>query len=202
MATDDDGWVPVDGIGAPADRRDLDDLDLMAEVTHPVRGAILRRLKQPRSVAQLAELLDVPITRLYHHVNRLTDAGLIHVVATRQVAAVTERRYQTVARSFGVSADLLESTDKRELSAALGSLFDVAKPGFQRYVESDEFSMADHADQHSVLSLSAIHLSEARRLELLQRITELAEKFVSDLPDDDPGATTLHFFVSVNPEIT
>ena len=202
MATDDDGWVPVDGIGAPADRRDLDDLDLMAEVTHPVRGAILRRLKQPRSVAQLAELLDVPITRLYHHVNRLTDAGLIHVVATRQVAAVTERRYQTVARSFGVSADLLESTDKRELSAALGSLFDVAKLGFQRYVESDEFSMADHADQHSVLSLSAIHLSEARRLELLQRITELAEKFVSDLPDDDPGATTFHFFVSVNPEIT
>ena len=174
----------------------------MAEVTHPVRGAILRRLKQPRSVAQLAELLDVPITRLYHHVNRLTDAGLIHVVATRQVAAVTERRYQTVARSFGVSADLLESTDKRELSAALGSLFDVAKLGFQRYVESDEFSMADHADQHSVLSFSAIHLSEARRLELLQRITELAEKFVSDLPDDDPGATTLHFFVSVNPEIT
>ena len=202
MATDDDGWVPVDGIGSPADRRDLDDLDLMAEVTHPVRGAILRRLKQPRSVAQLAELLDVPITRLYHHVNRLTDAGLIHVVATRQVAAVTERRYQTVARSFGVSADLLESTDKRELSAALGSLFDVAKLGFQRYVESDEFSMADHADQHSVLSLSAIHLSEARRLELLQRIPELAEKFVSDLPDDDPGATTLHFFVSVNPEIT
>ena len=201
MPIDDEGWVPVEGISPPAERRDLDDLDLMAEVTHPIRGPILRRLKQPRTVAQLAELLDVPITRLYHHVNRLTDAGLIHVVATRQVAAVTERRYQTVAQSFGVDADLLQSTDKRELSTALGSLFDVAKLGFQRYVESDEFSLADHADQHSVLSLSAIHLSDERRLELLQRITEVANDFVSDLPDDDPGATTLHFFVSVNPEI-
>lgn len=202
MPIDDEGWVPVDGVGAPAERRDLDDLDLMAEVTHPVRGSILRRLKQPRTVAQLAELLDVPITRLYHHVNRLADAGLIHVVATRQVAAVTERRYQTVARSFGVATDLLESTDKRELSAALGSLFDVAKLGFQRYVESDEFGIADHADQHSVLSLSAIHLSDERRLELLERLTELANEFVSDLPDDDPGATTLHLFLSVNPEIS
>lgn len=200
MDSDPDGWEPVDGIGPPIERRELDDLDLMAEVTHPVRGGILRRLKQPRTVADLAELLDVPITRLYHHVNRLADAGLIHVVATRQVAAVTERRYQTVAKSFGVGADLLGSTDRRELSAALGSLFDVAKLGFQRYVESDGFSMEDHTDQHSVLTLSAIHLSDERRVELLQRITDLVEEFPSDLPDDDPAATTLHFFVSVNPE--
>lgn len=202
MPIDEEGWVPVDGVGPPEQRRELDDLDLMAEVTHPVRGSILRRLKQPRTVAQLAELLDVPITRLYHHVNRLADAGLIQVVATRQVAAVTERRYQTVARSFGVSTDLLQSTDKRELSAALGSLFDVAKLGFQRYVEGEQFSMADDADHHSLLSLSAIHVSDERRLELLERLNELANDFVSDLPDDDPAATTLHFFVSVNPEVS
>ena len=197
----DDGWIPVDGIAPPAERRDLPDLDLMAEVTHPIRGIIVRRLKQPRTVAELADLLDVPITRLYHHVNRLRDAGLIQVVATRQVAAVTERRYQTVARSFGVDAELLKSTDKRELSAAFSSLFDVAKLGFQRYVESDAFN-ADDADAHSTLSLGMIHLSDARRRELVQRISELIDEFPSDVDDDDPEAARLQFFVAVNPDIS
>ncbi|MDW3214212.1 MAG: helix-turn-helix domain-containing protein [Ilumatobacteraceae bacterium] len=203
MTIDDDGWVPVAGVGAPEERRDLDDLDLMAEATHPIRGMILRRLKEPRTVADVAELLDVPITRLYHHVNRLVDAGLIHVVATRQVAAVTERRYQTVARSFGVGADLLNSTDKRELSAALGSLFDVAKLGFQRFVESEAFTVADdEGDDDTALSLSEIHLTEPRRRELMRRLRELHEEFRSDATDDDPDASHLTLFVAVNPEAT
>lgn len=204
MKIDDAGdgsWVPVDGVGPPEERRELDDLDLLAEMTHPIRGVILRRLKQPRTVADLADLLDVPITRLYHHVNRLADVGLIHVVATRQVAAVTERRYQTVADAFGISPDLLNSTDKRELSAALGSLFDVAKLGFQRYVESDAFSITD--DEHTApLSLSEVHLTEERRRELVRRLTELLEEFRSDTTDTDPDAAHISLFVAVNPVTT
>jgi len=197
----DDGWTPVEGVGPPVERRDLDDLGLMADVTHPVRGSILRRLKQPRTVAELADLLGVPITRLYHHVNRLTDGGLIHVVATRQVAAVTERRYQTVARSFGVDAELLTSTDQRELSAVFGSLFDVAKLGFQRYVESDAFDTGA-AEAHSVLSLSEIHLSPGRHRELIRRISEVIDEFPSDVGDDDPDAASVQFFVAVSPDVS
>ena len=173
----------------------------MAEVTHPIRGVILRRLKEPRTVADLADLLDVPITRLYHHVNRLVDVGLIHVVATRQVAAVTERRYRTVARGFGMSPDLLNSTDKRELSIALGSLFDVAKLGFQRYVESDAFSITDD-DRATPRLLREVHLTEARRRELTLRLTELLDEFRSDTTDTDPDASHISLFVAVNPVTT
>ncbi len=59
----DDGWTPVPDCGEPADRYMLQDLDLISEVTHPVRGLVLRRLRQPLTVAELAALLDVPITR-------------------------------------------------------------------------------------------------------------------------------------------
>lgn len=197
-----DGWIAVDGLEPPVERLNLDDLSLMAEVTHPVRGRILRRLKQPRTVAELAESLDVPITRLYHHINRLVDVELIRVVATRQVAAVTERRYQTVARSIGIDHELLRSTDKQQLSAALGSLFDVAKMGFERFVESDGFSVDDHDWQHSVLSMSEIQLTDDRRRELIRRISELIEEFPSDTTDDDPDATRLHFFVAVSPDVS
>lgn len=202
MPIDDEGWQAVDGLEPQVERRDLNDLDLMSEVTHPIRGMILRRLKEPRTVADLAALLDVPITRLYHHVNRLVDAGLIRVVATRQVAAVTERRYQTVALSFGVDAELLNSTDRRELSAALGSLFDVAKIGFQRFVESGAFSANDDDDSDTVLSLAEVHLTEPRRSELMRRLTEVLEEFRSDATDTDPDAAHVHLFIAVNPEAT
>lgn len=198
MAAANDEWVPVEGAVEQTDRLDLDDLDLMAEVTHPVRSTVLRRLKEPRTVAQVAELLDVPITRLYHHVNRLVDAGLIQVVATRQVAAVTERRYQTVARSFGIGPDLLASTDPRELSAALGGLFDLAKVDFQRFVERAGITVDD--DQDTALALSSVHLTDARRRELMKRVEELVDEFKSDTADDDPEATQINLFIAVNPK--
>ena len=164
----DDGWVSSPEAAPIAERLDLDDIDLLGELTHEARGAILRRLRNPRTVAELAASMEAPVTRLYHHVNRLHDLGLIQVVATRQVAAVTERRYQVVARSFGVDPDILDSLDPRELAVALGGLFDVAKLGFQRMVEStgSEYLSADR-EAMSTLSLAEKFLSPERHRELV-----------------------------------
>ena len=178
----------------------LQDLDLISEVTHPVRGLILRRLRQPLTVAELAALLDVPITRLYHHVNRLTDLELIRVVATRQVAAVTERRYQVVARSFSIDSELLHSTDQRELAVALCSLFDVARLGFQRYIESGGMTDVDRDHERSALSLAEVRLSPDRHSELITRVTELVTEFQSDVDETDPNGTPVTLFVAAYEE--
>ncbi len=111
---------------------ELEDLDLLAEITHPIRGRIVRNLDSPRSAAELAELLDAPITRLYHHINRLEQAGLIAVQATRRVGAATQHRYQVVAKSFTLASHLYDELDGSELAQALGSLFDVAKIRLQQ----------------------------------------------------------------------
>jgi DNA-binding transcriptional ArsR family regulator len=196
----DDGWETLPGCESPAEQMDLDDLDLLAEATHPMRGAILRRLKSPRSVAELAELLDVPITRLYHHVNRLTDFALIRVVAVRRVGAVIERRYQVVAKSYRVDEDLLTTTDPRELSIALASIFDVAKLGFQRFIEAGGIGGAPLDDERSTLSLGEIRLSDARRRELMQELTELVERFPSDVDETDPEGSRITLFVAAYEE--
>jgi hypothetical protein len=188
----DAGWEPVPGCEVPADRLDLADLDLLAEVTHPIRGRILRLLRRPRTVAELAELLEVPTTRLYHHVNRLTDFELIRAVAVRRVAAVTERRYQVVAKSFRVDDELLATTDVRELAVALCSLFDVAKLGFQRFVETGGVTReVQEGRPRSALSLGTVQLSDARRDELMTAINDLVETFPSDVDDDDGTRVTL-----------
>lgn len=194
------GWIPVEGVGEPAERLELADIELLTETTHPIRGRLLRRMKQPRTVAELATLLDVPVTRLYHHVNRLDELGLIHIVATRRVAAVTERRYQVVAESFHVSPDLLERSDDRSMAQALGSLFDAAKLGLQKEIESGAHRRLGGIRDHSVLSLGERRLTAARREELIARFEALVSEFVSDADDDDPDAATMVLFVAAYPQ--
>ena len=200
-AGDADGWVPSPEATPISDRFDLDDVDLLQELTHEVRGAIMRRLKDPRTVAEIASSLNVPVTRLYHHVNRLHELGLIQIVATRQVAAVTERQYQVLAKTYGLDPDKLGSLDRRELAIALGGLFDAAKLGFQRMVESTGLEQLGEDDDHGVLSLSEKFVSPERRDELVRRLSELAEGFESDREEGDPDAIALTVFVAAYADV-
>ena len=204
MIDDDPGatWEPHPDGGDPAEQLDLDDLDLLTELTHPTRSRIIRSLKQPRTVAEVAEQLGMPVTRLYHHVNRLEDLGFIRVVATRRVAAVTERRYQVAAKSFSIADDLVASADKAELAAALGALFDVAKLRFQREVELGDAMLSDRREEQSMLSLAAAHLSPTRRDELLARLRSVVDEFESDRTGDDPDAIQMSVFIAAFPETT
>jgi DNA-binding transcriptional ArsR family regulator len=193
-ALPDASWTPtVDD--DPAEVLEMEDLALIDEVTHPMRGRILRRLKEPHTVAEVAELLDVPVTRLYHHVNRLEAVGLIRVVATRRVGAVTERRYQVSATSFRIADHLFDELDSSELAQAMGALFDVAKYGMQKMIEAGGMRGADHEDR-ALLSLWEARLSPARRSELLHHLREVVEDYQSDA---DGESMTL--FIAAYPEM-
>ena len=58
------------------------------------------------SITELAESLGLPKGTVGHHVKVLEKAGLVRVVRTRQVRALTERYYGRTARLF-----LFKSTD-------------------------------------------------------------------------------------------
>ncbi|HVM69354.1 MAG TPA: helix-turn-helix domain-containing protein [Gaiellaceae bacterium] len=75
-------------------------------IADEVRGRILALLRErAASVTELAEALEMPKGTLAHHVKVLESAGLIHVVATRQVRAVTEKFYGRTARLFMIEHD-------------------------------------------------------------------------------------------------
>jgi hypothetical protein len=134
------------------------------------------------------------VTRLYHHVNRLESVGIIRVVATRRVGAVTERRYRSTGKSYGLDSRLLESIDDAELSRAFGALFDLAKLGMQRWVESGGVHGTE-ADGQMVLSLGDLRLGSAGRLALLDQLKQIIDAYESE-PDGD------HFtlFVAAYPD--
>ena len=86
-----------------------------------VRARIVSLLRErAASISELAEVLGIPKGTMGHHVKVLERAGLIHVVATRRVRAVTEKYYGRVARLFVLQSD--ESLPPGLKAGALGSL--------------------------------------------------------------------------------
>jgi DNA-binding transcriptional ArsR family regulator len=73
----------------------------------PQRVEVLRRLAEPRSCTQVGSLLGQSAQRVYYHVQRLRDAGLIARVDERQVHDISEGTCQAVARSYWLSPRLV-----------------------------------------------------------------------------------------------
>lgn len=92
----------------PLAEMEVEDIEIFEALNNPLRLRILRHLIKPRSVRDLADVLDVPPTRLYYHINMLEEVGVIRVVETRKVGAMLQRLYQVTARSFKPSPKLVD----------------------------------------------------------------------------------------------
>jgi len=191
-----DDWEPVTGRVEIADRIEIADIELAERVTHPTRGRILRRLKRPHSAAELADWLDVPVTRLYHHLKLLESADLIHVAATRKVGAATERRYQASGKSFQIAESILEQSAPAQLAPLLGSLFDLAKLDLVEFVESEELDPPT-VEQQLLIGYAQKQLTPPRRAELIARLTTVLKDFEDNAGGED--TETFAVFIAAFP---
>jgi DNA-binding transcriptional ArsR family regulator len=193
-----DDWLDLTA-GAPLPEFvELESTDQLDELMHRVRGPLLRRLRAPHSAAELAAELDVPVTRLYHHLKVLESAGFIEVVATRRVGAALERRYRAVAHGFRVGPDAVR--DAGDLARALASVLDTTRADLVAAVESGVIDVgsgsgpgggdgADGADGADVAIWSLrLRLGHQDRVELAERmnvlITEFRDRSTNDTETD------------------
>lgn len=110
---------------APYDYEAADTLEIsepaqLRALGDEVRGRIVALLRERAgSATELAEMLAMPKGTVGHHLKVLERAGLVHVVRTRQVRAVTEKYYGRVARLF-----MIKSEDERhaELVHGVGAM--------------------------------------------------------------------------------
>jgi DNA-binding transcriptional ArsR family regulator len=84
----------------------LEDPAAVAALYDPLRYRIFRLLATPRTVAELAVELGMPANRLYYHVKRLVDCGLVAQVDARASGRHTERVYGRAAERIRFSGDL------------------------------------------------------------------------------------------------
>jgi DNA-binding transcriptional ArsR family regulator len=97
-------------VGGPEQLRALGD-DLRSRIV------ILLR-EHAHSTTELAETLGLPKGTVGHHIKVLEKAGLVQVVRTRQVRAVTEKYYGRTARLFLFSSSDADGKDLRNVAAA------------------------------------------------------------------------------------
>ena len=147
----------------------------MKAVAEPTRTAIVALLlERGASTTELAVALDKPKGTIDHHLKVLADAGLVQVVRTRKVRAVTERYWGRTARTF------LFGPSTADVPTALWFVRD-ALAEMERTLPSGHGS--DDADTFSTLRHARI--PAARAQEFAERLDELAVEFAGAARDGD-----------------
>ena len=135
-----------------------------------VRGRIVGLLRErAASASELGELLGMPKGTVGHHLHVLERAGLVHVVRTRRVRAVTEKYYGRVARLF-----IIKSGDERDDELVHGVAANSFRTAAAELAASAD--IATHALLHVRLDPADVRRFE-RRLEKLVDDVRAAESF-------------------------
>ncbi len=157
----------------------IEDLETLKAIAEPTRVAILEQLAEPQSVTQLARALDVPRTRLYHHMELLRARGLIEVVEERRVGAMTELIYAPTAKTYRPDPRLLESGELQERVEALTTLlFDATKSDVRRALLSgDTLLEPGDGPRRLAIGRSIAFLTPAQANELVGELEALVARF-------------------------
>jgi DNA-binding transcriptional ArsR family regulator len=117
---------------------------------HPVRLRIVKAFLGDRALTtgQLAaELDDVPPGSLYRHVARLTEAGVLQVVAERRVRGAVERTYTMRMFAAQIQPGEAEAMTLDEHAQAFMAYIAGLVADFDRYLASEpEDPVGDGAD--------------------------------------------------------
>jgi DNA-binding transcriptional ArsR family regulator len=153
--------------------------DLLSDST---RLEIIELLGRPRSVAELAEQMRVPRTRLYHHINQLDEAGMIRVAETRQVGAQTEKIYQVSAYSFQPSKEYLERALPRDKAqAVIASIFGTTEADFIRSVDEGAVTFEDQDSKRRMhIRRGLLLLPDDRLHEFISDLEAVYAKYDTD----------------------
>lgn len=149
---------------------------------HPVRLQIVQAFLGDRALttSQLrAELAGIPPASLYRHVARLTDAGVLHVVAERRVRGAIERTYMLRLAAASIPRSEIEAMTPGEHRQAFLAFVAGLQAAADRYFARPDFDpYADKAGYR----LSAMWLDEAEYDALLADLTRVVQARLANAP--------------------
>ncbi|NUW45167.1 ArsR/SmtB family transcription factor [Nonomuraea rhodomycinica] len=105
----------------------LEEIEQAEALLKPQRVEVLRQLAEPRTCSEVAERLGQTPQRVYYHVKRLVEAGLVDLVSERKVRGINEGSYQAGARAYWLSPRLVGRIGLRRArdELSLGYLLDL-----------------------------------------------------------------------------
>jgi DNA-binding transcriptional ArsR family regulator len=202
----DDDQPPLYPDLEPEDVRYIRDVDTLRAISDATRMRILETMVQRRepgwSVKELAAALQVPQTRLYHHVELLLERDLIRPVERRVVSGIIETRYAAVATNFQLDRALFAADSDEGLAVlheTLRAVFDTARSELELAIRLRSVDASPDAppDRRLLLSRGLTRLTAAHAGELRERLTALIDEFGED--DADDGASAWGLVVALYP---
>lgn len=158
------------------DRLLLTDARQLAALADPRRQRLLTLLVDaPGTVRSLAAQLGEPVTRLYHHVHTLAEAGLIEVVDAARRRGTTERVYRAVARHVALDRALLRASGEAPgngaaLVDAFADVLATALADLQRAAGDGCLGQADRGEDAAVVSYRRLRATPAALRVLRRRL--------------------------------
>ncbi len=138
----------------------INDLETLKVLADPLRLNIVELCTQaPRTVKQVASVLNLPPTKLYYHIKQLEERSLIRVVDTRIVSGIVEKQYQAAAFNYRVDRELFSLTSqagKEGLNVMLAGLFDDTREDIRNSAEADVLDVSPDDDDDKPLNRSLL----------------------------------------------
>jgi DNA-binding transcriptional ArsR family regulator len=167
---------------------------------HPVRLRIVKAFLGDRAltVKQLAaEMPDVPAGSIYRHVTRLTDAGVLHVVAEQRVRATTERTYALRMYAAQMQPDEIAAMTLDEHVNAFLAYIAGLLGDFDRYIASEPERPGEDGAGYKV---AAMWLTDAELTDYLREFTAITQPRLANAPDGERRRRMLYTVLLPAPE--
>lgn len=185
----------------------ISDLETLRAIADPLRVQIMELLEgQALTVKQVAEKLGLAPSKLYYHFGALEKLGLIEVAATRMVANMLEKTYQSAADSLDVDPALFKFSkggDNESINILLASTIDATREDLMRSLQARQFQL-DHGVEEKprriIINRVVSNVSETRIEEFQERFVKLIQEFEEadslSKTNDQTYALTVAFYPS------
>lgn len=163
----------------------IDTMARLKAIANPLRLRLLEQFAaEPATTKQVATRMGLPITRLYHHVSVLEEAGLLTLAKTRKTRGATEKYYTTTAETLRVDQSKLGGAADKEGVPVEGlsivdSLLSNAREEVRRFLVGKQtcIDSASRPDQEVFFAGAEVRVDAERLPKLRRRIDELLEEF-------------------------
>jgi hypothetical protein len=168
---------------------------------HPVRLRIVKAFLGDRALTtkQLAaELPDVPAGSLYRHVARLTDAGVLQVVAERRVRAVIERTYTLRMYAAQMQPEEIAAMTPNEHANAFLAYVAGLLGDFDRYIATEPEHPGEDGAGYRV---AAMWLTDTELAEYMRDLARISQARLANAPAEGRRRRTLYTVLLPAPDV-
>ncbi|MBW3588023.1 MAG: helix-turn-helix domain-containing protein [Actinobacteria bacterium] len=178
-----------------------EDLAQARAVYHPLRFSVLVRLmKKPGTVKQVAEAIGESPNRLYYHFKLLEEHGLIRVSGTRIVSGIVEKEYESVPGRYKLSS--IAGEDLGGMSGVFGAVLQDAFTELGKALERDHQDPDPPLSERPLFHWSTVALTQRRERELRQRIGQLVQELAAASQDEADEKRPIGIMLALYPAVS